>query len=71
MLVWRELFLFGMGAFGIGHLFFISAFGFQPLNIRWGIPLFISSMLGKIKKNSIANSSGEHNFKISSYILGL
>lgn len=46
LLVWRELFLHGMVAFGIGHMFFISAFGFKPLNIPLGIPMYIASMLG-------------------------
>ncbi len=46
LLVWREFFLHGMLAFGVGHIFFISAFGFQPLNLRLGIPLYIASMLG-------------------------
>ncbi|XP_046642216.1 lysoplasmalogenase-like protein TMEM86A [Daphnia pulicaria] len=46
LLVWRELFLYGMVSFGIGHMFFISAFGFQPLNLSLGIPMYIASMLG-------------------------
>ena len=35
-----------MLAFGVGHIFFIKAFGFQPLNISLGIPLYVASMLG-------------------------
>jgi uncharacterized membrane protein YhhN len=46
LLVWREFFLYGMVSFGIGHMFFISAFGFQPLNLSLGIPMYIASMLG-------------------------
>lgn len=49
LLVWRELFLYGMVSFGIGHMFFISAFGFQPLNLSLGIPMYIASMLGKFR----------------------
>ncbi|KZR97424.1 Transmembrane protein 86A, partial [Daphnia magna] len=45
LLVWREFFLHGMVAFGIGHMFFISAFGFKPLNIPLSIPMYIASML--------------------------
>lgn len=46
LLVWKELFLHGMFAFGIGHLFFISAFGFKPVKVFLGIPLYIASALG-------------------------
>lgn len=46
LLVWNELFLHGMFAFGIGHLFFISAFGFKPVKVFLGIPLYIASGLG-------------------------
>lgn len=46
LLVWPELFLYGMAAFGCGHLFFISAFGFQPLNLKLGISLYSASVLG-------------------------
>ena len=48
LLVWREFFLYGMVSFGIGHMFFISAFGFQPLNLSLGIPMYIASMLGTV-----------------------
>jgi len=42
-LVWEESFIFGMGAFAIGHFFYISAFGFQPLNLPVGIILFATA----------------------------
>ena len=46
LLVWRHLFLYGMVSFAIGHMFFISAFGFRPLNIKLGVPMYIMGMLG-------------------------
>ena len=45
-LVWEESFIFGMGAFAIGHFFYISAFGFQPLNLPVGIILFATAGYG-------------------------
>jgi len=39
-LVWDHLFVFGMIAFGVGHVFYIRAFGFQPLNLPLGISFF-------------------------------
>ena len=47
LLVWPELFLHGMTAFGVGHIFFISAFGFEPLNLKLGISLYSASLLGR------------------------
>jgi len=39
-LVWDHTFLQGMASFGIGHTFYISAFGFRPLNLPLGLFLY-------------------------------
>ncbi|XP_037952135.1 lysoplasmalogenase-like protein TMEM86A isoform X2 [Teleopsis dalmanni] len=37
-----DLFPFGMVAFGIGHVFYISAFGWKPLMLKIGIPMYLA-----------------------------
>lgn len=69
LLVWRELFLYGMVSFGIGHMFFISAFGFQPLNLSLGIPMYIASMFG-IHSDEIALGSSSIKHKLISHAGG-
>merc|ERR1711911_320120 len=60
-LVWDELFIFGMVAFAIGHFFYISAFGFQPLNLPVGICLFSLGAFGK-RRGNISPAKMNHFF---------
>lgn len=42
-----NLFLEGMGAFAIGHIWYISAFGWKPLRLPIGVALYICGALGE------------------------
>lgn len=44
-LIWHEHFVHGMLAFGIGHCFYIYAFGFQPLGLSIGVVLYALSAI--------------------------
>lgn len=46
-LVFSEYFEIGMIAFGIGHIYYILAFGFKPLNLPLGIFLHVLNAAGK------------------------
>ncbi|XP_036324626.1 lysoplasmalogenase-like protein TMEM86A isoform X1 [Rhagoletis pomonella] len=41
-----NLFPHGMGAFAIGHIWYISAFGWKPLKLAIGVTLYISGAIG-------------------------
>lgn len=43
---WPKYFEFGMLAFAIGHVNYIRAFGFKPLNLPLGIVLYALGVLG-------------------------
>ncbi|XP_035708406.1 lysoplasmalogenase-like protein TMEM86A isoform X1 [Folsomia candida] len=43
LLIWPEYFLHGMAAFGVAQIFYIRAFGFQPLNAKLGAFIYVLS----------------------------
>ncbi|CAH2005024.1 unnamed protein product [Acanthoscelides obtectus] len=45
LLVWNQYFDIGMFAFIIGHVYYILAFGFKPLNLPLGLVLYLLGLL--------------------------
>nr|CAH7754355.1 unnamed protein product [Callosobruchus chinensis] len=45
LLVWNQYFDIGMFAFIIGHVYYILAFGFKPLNLSLGLVLYLLGSL--------------------------
>lgn len=49
LLDWN-LFEFGMAAFGVGHIFYLVAFGFKPLKLLVGLIIYAIGLFRKTPK---------------------
>lgn len=47
LLIWNQYFDLGMVAFIIGHINYVLAFGFKPLNLPLGLILYFLGTMGK------------------------
>lgn len=48
LLIWPQYFLLGMIAFAVGHVNYIMAFGFKPLNLSLGLCLGVLNAIGRL-----------------------
>lgn len=44
LLIFKDLFIFGMIAFALAHIFYMNAFGFKPLRLKLGIFIYVLSI---------------------------
>ncbi|XP_076273449.1 lysoplasmalogenase TMEM86A-like [Rhynchophorus ferrugineus] len=48
LIIWNKLFIFAMLAFSVGHINYISAFGFQPLKLQRGLYTLMLGILATL-----------------------
>ncbi|VEN56784.1 unnamed protein product [Callosobruchus maculatus] len=64
LLVWNQYFDIGMFAFIIGHIYYILAFGFKPLNLSLGLALYLLGSLGSLDVEQVVYVCREYTLRI-------